>query len=289
MTEPSSPPLPETHRIELPDGRAVAYLDAGDPDGYPVVSQHGGLSCRLDVAPADAAARAHGLRLIAPDRPGIGRSDPKAGHTVAGWADDVGDLMDHLGVDHFATVGWSFGGAFAQAVAHGQAHRVDHLTLVASVIPPDWPGMQDEIDRMDRVFHALTHHRLGRFTERSILHLMSLSARHAPKAFGRSAGVDAAHAEVVAAAIAEGTANGAGVVTEYQVVNAPWGFDPSQIAVPTHVWQGDADDLVPPDWGHRLHDAIDGSTLTVVPGASHFLWYDHWDDLFASITAATRP
>lgn len=276
----------DAHEIELRDGRRLAFLDMGDPSGHPVISNHGGLSCRLDVAPAAESAAAHGLRLIAPDRPGIGGSDPKPGHSVAGWADDVAELLDQLDLARCSTLGWSFGGAFAQSVAARLPERVDALALVASVIPPAWPGMQDEIDRMDQVFHRLTEHRLGRFAERSILHLMSASAAHAPKAFAKSSGVDPAHADVVAAAIAEGTAHGGGVIAEYEAVNAPWGFDPSDIRVATHVWQGDADDLVPPAWGQRLHEAIAGSTLTVVPGASHFLWYDHWDDVFDGLGAA---
>lgn len=278
--------VPEARRTELHDGRTVAYIDIGDPDGYPVISNHGGLSCRLDVAPADASAKAHGLRILAPDRPGIGLSDPKPGHTVLGWGDDVRELADQLGIDRFSCIGWSFGGAFAQVVGCGVGDRVDVLVLVASTIPSDWPGMKDEIDHMDQVFYKLTKSKLGRFTERSLLHLMEASAKHAPKAFGKSSGVDAQFASVVAGAIAEGTAHGKGVVAEYEAVNAPWGFDPSHITVRTQIWQGDADDLLPTDWANRLHDAIEGSTMTIVPGASHFLWYDHWDDIFDGINTA---
>ena len=42
--------------LTLPDGRRVAYLDVGDPDGTPVISCHGGLSSRLDVQSAASTA-----------------------------------------------------------------------------------------------------------------------------------------------------------------------------------------------------------------------------------------
>src|ERR1700726_1453146 len=87
------------HDVALPDGRRLAYADWGDPGGTPVLYFHGGLSCRLDIGFADEQARAGGVRLIAPDRPGIGGSDRAPGRTVAAWADDVAALADALHVE----------------------------------------------------------------------------------------------------------------------------------------------------------------------------------------------
>ena len=38
----------------------------------------------------------------------------------------------------------------------------------------------------------------------------------------------------------------------------------------------------------RLHAAIEGSTLTVVPDATHFLWYDHWAEIFDAVVERRR-
>jgi pimeloyl-ACP methyl ester carboxylesterase len=160
------------------------------------------------------------------------------------------------------------------------------LSLVASGIPRDWANMRDDIDRMDRIFMKMSEHAAGRVVERSIFRLMGLTARTLPKAFARSGGFADSGGVDLAAAIAEGLSDAKGVLADYEIMNAPWGFDPSEITVPTQLWQGDADDLVPPDWAQRLHDAIAGSTLTVVPGATHMLWYDHWDDIFGGIAGA---
>jgi pimeloyl-ACP methyl ester carboxylesterase len=278
--------LPANRTITLADGRTLGFVEVGDPEGHPVVSNHGGLSSRLDVVPCDAAARAHGLRVISPDRPGIGLSDPRPGRTLAGWADDVGQLADQLGIDRFATMGWSFGGGFAQGVARHLADRLSALVLVASVVPVDWEGMRATIDRMDRVFMGLSEHALGRLAERSIFHVMAVEAHRRPEAFARQSGDRGPSAEALSAAIAEGLSDTDGVVEDYRTFDRPWGFDPAEITVPTQIWQGDADELVPPDWGHRLQAAIAGSTLTVVPGATHFLWYDHWDEIFDGLASA---
>lgn len=269
--------------ISLGDGRTLAYLDIGDPGGYPVINNHGGLSSRLDIWPASDAARARQLRLISPDRPGIGRSDANEGHTIESWANDVEALADQLGLDRFAVIGWSFGGGYAQAVARYLSERVSTLVLVASVIPREWAGMREEINRMDRVLLRLSHNAVGRLDERTIFHVMGHMAAKKPERFAKLAGFEEG-GPALTAAIAEGLSNTEGVVADYEIMNQPWGFDPSDITVPTHIWQGDADELVPPDWATRLNEAIAGSTVHMVEGGTHLLWYEHWDDLFADVT-----
>jgi len=269
------------HRVTLADGRTLAYCDIGDPDGHAVISCHGGLSSRLDVVPSADAARHHGLRVISPDRPGIGGSNRKPGRTLVDWPADVAELADALGLDRFAVMGWSLGGAYAAACAHGLGERVTAATLVASTIPPDWDDMREELNRMDRVLLSLS----GRAApvERAIFHLLHATAHHAPHAFAKQSGVEGDLAVELPRAVAEGLGDPAGVVDDYRVFGAPWGFAPSDLAQPVQLWQGDADELVPLSWGERLAASVPGATLNIVAGASHFLWYDHWDDIFTAM------
>ena len=65
--------------VRLPDGRALAFQEFGDPSGFPILNCHGGLLCRLDIEPAAATAAELGLRIVSPDRPGIGPSDRRPG------------------------------------------------------------------------------------------------------------------------------------------------------------------------------------------------------------------
>jgi pimeloyl-ACP methyl ester carboxylesterase len=64
--------------IALPDGRSLAYAEFGDPDGRPVLFFHGTPGYRLNPWIPDAELRSLGVRLIALDRPGVGRSTPRA-------------------------------------------------------------------------------------------------------------------------------------------------------------------------------------------------------------------
>ncbi len=52
-----------TDFVTLSDGRRLAYEEYGTRDGAPVFSFHGGLSSRLDAAPAHRAAQRLGIRL----------------------------------------------------------------------------------------------------------------------------------------------------------------------------------------------------------------------------------
>ncbi len=281
---PSAPASAAPRTVTLVDGRQLAYLDIGDPGGYPVISCHGGLSSRLDVVPAAASAAAHGLRLISPDRPGIGGSDRQPHRLLLDWPVDVAALADELDLPSFAVMGWSLGGCYAQALARGLGARVRAVALVASGIPAGWDGMFEGLHAMDRLFLRLCER--GAPIERTIFDVMRLSARRAPRAFARSLPISSDDATAIAAAVAEGLRDTRGVVEDYRVMKAPWGFEPSEIVVPVQLWQGDADDLVPADWGRRLADAIPGASLTLVPGASHYLWYDHWDEIFGGLVAA---
>lgn len=271
--------------VTLADGRALAWLEVGDPDGVPVVSCHGGLSSRLDVAPAhDAAVRA-GVRIISPDRPGIGWSDRKPGRTLLDWPDDVRQLLDHLGVATVGVLGWSLGGAYAAATAHGLGERASALGLEASVIPATWDDMREELNRMDRVLLRLSERAAP--IDRVIFALLRGEAAHLPKAFARQAGTSGDAAASLPEATAAGLHDTKGVLDDYHVFGAPWGFEPAELALPTHLWQGDADELVPPSWGERLAAAIPGAELHVVPGGTHFLAYEHWDEVLAPFAAAS--
>lgn len=92
----------------LRDGRKLAFDDVGDPAGYPVVWHHGSTTCRLLRHPDDSLAAAAALPLACVDRPGYGGSSPQTGRTLHGWADDVEQIADHLGLDRVMALPFRF-------------------------------------------------------------------------------------------------------------------------------------------------------------------------------------
>src|SRR3979411_2550556 len=96
--------------VRLRDGRSMGYAQYGTRDGFPVINAHGGLACRPAAASAaaapPAAAAEAGVRMISPDRPGVGLSDPQPGRTVLDWARDVAELLDRIGIERLGGMGW---------------------------------------------------------------------------------------------------------------------------------------------------------------------------------------
>src|SRR3954452_21242937 len=109
----------------------VGVYDYGDPEGAPVFAFHGTPACGAGFAWADEPAAALGLRVIAPDRPGVGRSTPGALGTVADYPARVAALADALGWERFAVWGYSGGGPYAVACAALLPDRVTTAAVAA--------------------------------------------------------------------------------------------------------------------------------------------------------------
>ncbi len=123
--------LPEpTTTLTLPDGRLLACDDVGDRDGPAVVYLHGAPDCRL-ARPGDLVP---GVRLVALDRPGYGWSDPPAPDPLA-FGEDVGRLLDHLGVDGCSVAAWSAGAPWAFGAAAALGGRVERVVTYGAVAP----------------------------------------------------------------------------------------------------------------------------------------------------------
>src|SRR5712691_9075192 len=117
--------VPRTVRAS--DGRVTGYYEYGDPNGTPVVALHGTPACGAGFAWADRHARTRGIRLLAPDRPGVGESDPwdrGNGVTVDDYPPALSAFADALDLRTFSILGYSGGGPYALAAAHALADRV---------------------------------------------------------------------------------------------------------------------------------------------------------------------
>ena len=96
--------------LRLADGRHISYDVYGDPDGVPVVFSHGLSDSRLIRNPDEELTRSLGVRVIAADQPGVGRSTPQRGRRMVDWGADMEELADSLGLDRFAVAGhWEVG------------------------------------------------------------------------------------------------------------------------------------------------------------------------------------
>ena len=280
-----------THRlIRLRDGRRLSYAQYGDPDGFPILNAHGGLTCRLDVASAAPIAERCGIRLISPDRPGVGRSDPQHGRTILDWSSDIVELLEVLHVDTFAVMGWSLGGQYAAAVAYALPQRVTRAAIIAGVLPLTESGEVNRLPAIDRTYVLLS--RQSPWCARQCFRAMRLAAIGAPGLYGWLAAQHLGDADdAVLKAEGYGTfahmsqealCQPGGVVEEYRAMVRLWGFAPEDISVPVDVWAGDDDRLTDPSWPRELARRIPRANLHLRAGG-HFLAHRYYPDIFESL------
>jgi pimeloyl-ACP methyl ester carboxylesterase len=255
--------------IALRDGRKVAVEEAGDPDGQPAVWFHGAFSSRLEVCYLDGAARELGVRLIGLNRPGVGGSDPHPGRTDVGYADDVAQVMDHLGIDRAAVGGLSNGGMFTMAVASAMPHRVVRAVPYNPSSPVADPAARAGLSRKGRMSYAYMGRKADSIVER-------LATRHKP---GRIATLlnklsnpdvrlmdDPAVAAIASRIAAELTAQDVReyLTRELELCMGRWGFDHRAVSVPVTLVSGEKDAGL--DYARVWVTELPDARLVVVPG-----------------------
>jgi 3-oxoadipate enol-lactonase len=110
---------------------SIHYLERGR--GEPLLFIHG-LGCSGANWAFQVAALEHRFRLIIPDLPGSGHSSPpRSEYTIAGFADAMWRLMDHLKIRETNIVGFSLGGAVALEMATLRPSCVPKLALINSL------------------------------------------------------------------------------------------------------------------------------------------------------------
>jgi pimeloyl-ACP methyl ester carboxylesterase len=284
--------------LVLSDGRTLAWDEVGDPGGAPVFAFHGTPGSHHQVLFDPAAARAAGARLIAPDRPGYGRSTYHRGRTLEGWSRDVAALADHLELERFAVMGISGGGPHAAACARFLPDRVQAAALVSGVGPMGEPGSETGMMGPNRLFARVARRApmvnalvfglvavVGRRRPDRALALMSKQAPSADAAALDDPSVRAAFRRDLAEA--SGT-TGRAAAQDFGLFAHDWGFRLEDVDVPVHVWQADEDVNVPLAHAEGQAAAIPGAVLHVQRGEGHLMVVDHLGEILAELLAARR-
>lgn len=124
--------LPSARLLELSDNRTLEYFEFGDPQGVPILYHHGMPGSAMEAAAMHEVFLRHGLKLISPNRPGIGSSSPAQEYCLAQITADTQALLDHLGHSKVTVIGWSSGGVPALWLAKHASTQVQKVILLSS-------------------------------------------------------------------------------------------------------------------------------------------------------------
>ena len=288
--------MPRPRTMTTDSGVVVGLYEYGDPAGEPVVVFHGVPACGAGFAFADQAARSCGVRLVAPDRPGVGLSAPAAAPAVGCYPALVAGLARGLGIERFAVWGYSGGGPYALACAAGLAGQVSRVAIVSGMGQVGvWAGAGD-FARTDR--RMLVMARKSPWLARALMAASARLARLSPPLAARSFARELSQsdravlaqmgspAEAMALFTSAFLHGARGVIDDYRAVARPWGIDLGAIQAPLRIFHGDADPMVPLRHAQDLARRIPAADLVVWPGEGHLATVTHVGEILGWLTRA---
>ena len=237
-----------------------------------------------------------GVRLISPDRPGMGLSTYQPGRRLLDWPADV-DAPDGRARHRPSSPSWA--GRPVALRRHLRRHdaRPRHRGRPPFERRPARPLRHDaRPQHEDRVLLFLC--RRAPWLASTLMKVSIVNASNARllRAVMRSFppadrtvltewGPPDHALAFVREAMRQGTA---GCVQDYRIFGDPWGFALEEIRVPVDIWEGAEDDTGPPGYRAFLKRHIPQATVTVVPGEGHLSLLPHQAPaIFSSLLGAT--
>lgn len=282
--------------LTLPGGRTLGYAEYGDPKGAPIFYFHGFPGSRYEARFTGEPANAGGARIIALDRPGIGLSDFQPGRRLTDWPEDVAAAAGALGIDRFAVAGMSGGGPYAAACARRLPDRLTSATIISGLGPLAAPGMMSAMSLRNRLLSMAAVYALPLAQFTITLIGRQLDDREKAIAMIHKSANDADKqllderpevAEGLYDSMKEAYRRGSrGLRWELRLYARRWGFSLDRITVPVFIWQGEADENVPPVMARYQAERIPGCKATYWPGEGHFAGVRHAEEILEAIVTS---
>ncbi|MGQ0617018.1 MAG: alpha/beta fold hydrolase [Acidimicrobiia bacterium] len=278
--------------LRLADGRTLAYDDVGDPAGVPVVYLHGAPDCRLARHPDDGVAAAAGVRLLAVDRPGYGRStfDPSA--SLASVAADVGALADAVGMGRFGMSAWSAGAPYALAVAATRPRQVRAVAVGCGLAPiagrpelHEWVAEAGAAALAEDAAMVSVPAPAGLDVALARQHLAESGGPLRATELAAVPGAELALARSLVEALAGGVA---GFRRDVEVLLSDPDVDFTAVGCPVRLLYGERDPVAPPAHGRWWAGTLASTELEVVAGAGHTLCLVRWAQLLRWLAQESR-
>lgn len=254
--------------IKVDHGVRIFVEDVNPGAGKPVLFIHGWpVNHNMFEYQFDQLPKC-GFRCIGMDIRGFGKSDkPWEGYSYNHLADDVRCVVDALSLEDFALVGFSMGGAIAvRYMARHCGYGVSKLALVSAAVPvftkrPDYPyGLPiSDVDKIIAQTYTDRPKMISDFGKKFFASKVSPDFRNWFNGLGLEA---SGHATAM---------------TAVSLRNEDLRNDEQQICVPTAIFHGIHDQIVPFASAEQSHRNISGSMLIPFECSGHGVFYDELD------------
>lgn len=286
----------ETQFHTLASCRRVCFAEYGVPDGRPLYYFHGWPSSRLQARLLDDLGKDRGLRVIAPDRPGIGCSSPQPQRRLADWPPLLAELADALGHERFLVMGVSGGGPYAYAAAHWLPDRVEAASVIGGA-----PPLGEFPDKSELLFPYRVLLKLRPLAPLVMPPLLPVSrwiSNHRPDEAPLSwcfrwlspKDREALHKhddlQIVLASFREGTRQGSRqLVADADIYSRDWRIDWDRITTPLDIWHGTHDRNLPLSMVRLIAERIPTAQTHWVEEGHYSLPINRTDELVDSLLA----
>ena len=238
------------------------------PADAPVLVLGPSLGTDLGLFDAQVAAFADRWRVVRYDLRGHGRSPaPEGPYSMADLADDVLEVLDHLGVERFHYAGVSLGGAIGQWLAIDSADRVLSLAVCASAArfpdPASWTA-RAAVARADGT-EAMVASRTGTWFTAEFAEQRPAEAERLLTMLRETS--------------SEGYAGCCEAISAFDVRH-----ELAQVTAPTLVIAGSVDPATPVATVREIADGIPGARFVEVPGAAHLVNVERPDEVNSALT-----
>ena len=295
--------MSERIALDLPDGRVIDLEVSGPADGTLFIWHHGTPGCLYQGREKQQVLGERGIRYASYTRAGAAGSTRIKGRTVADVAGDMAAIADHLGADTFLTGGQSGGGPHALATGALLPDRVLAVLAICSVKPyvdqPDFlDGMgADNVEEFslarageDALLPFLRKERegiLGADAEGVIRTLATLLPDVDREVLTTEVGED------IIRNLQGGVEELYGWLDDDLAFTKDWGFSLDDVRVPTYVWQGSVDLMVPFHHGEWLAANVPGAVAHLEEGEGHLsiqvrMFPRLIDEIVAHVPAGSR-
>jgi len=267
-------------QIQLPDGRHLDVRVSGPADGLPLVFHHGTPGAATPVRALERAVHARELRLVTTSRPGYGHSTRQPGRSVVDVVADTDAVLAALGADRCVTMGWSGGGPHTLACG-ARLGAAAAVLVVAGVAPYeadglDWMAGMGEDNVVEFSAALQGEDRLRPYLRQQGEVLRDIRADDIVSSMESllpdvdRAALTGEFGEDMAASFRAAVSTSVdGWLDDDLAFAKPWGFSLAEISVPTMIWQGSADLMVPFAHGQWLASRLPAAAAHLEDGEGH--------------------
>ena len=278
--------------LTLHDSSSLEYTEYGDPSGIPIMYFHGIIHSRQIFNPFSDYIETHGLRIIAPERPGFGATSLPKDISLTSFANNIKQLADHLGIEKFYVLGEGNGGGAALACADTLPKQVIRTSVVACVPDRSFDQLRKlfpferQLHQMKQKYSKTLAIPLAKIMLKMLskydvfIQLMASNFHHTD----RDIVLSPEYARIFQGSMRNALPyNAKGFLQDYFSRSQDWDFQTQNISGHVDVWHGDSDPYTKIESAKAIADSIPTHTTHFLENHGHYIFFSHTDKILEQL------